>query len=161
QSQKMETIGRLAGGVAHDFNNLLTVIKGHSDLVMDNYPNDASLRTRISHINRAAGRAASLTHQLLAFSRQQVLQPKPVNLNTLVSESGKMLARLIGQNIEISLSAAANLGTVLADPGQSEQVILNLVVNARDAMPGGGKLSIATANVELDEEFVKAHVGAQ
>ncbi|HWZ96800.1 MAG TPA: ATP-binding protein [Candidatus Dormibacteraeota bacterium] len=161
QSQKMETIGRLAGGVAHDFNNLLTVIKGHSDLVMDNYPNDAPLRTRISHINRAAGRAASLTHQLLAFSRQQVLQPKPLNLNALVSESGKMLARLIGENIEISLSAAAGLGTVLADPGQIEQVILNLVVNARDAMPSGGKLSIVTANVELDEEFAKAHVGAR
>jgi two-component system cell cycle sensor histidine kinase/response regulator CckA len=161
QAQRMETIGRLAGGVAHDFNNLLTVIKGYCALVLDSHAGDPILHTRMERIDRAAGKASSLTHQLLAFSRQQVLQPRALNLNSLVTDTAKMLERLIGENIAMTISTAPDLGTVLADPGQMEQVILNLAVNARDAMPNGGDLTLQTANVELDENFARSHPGAQ
>src|SRR5579863_386264 len=161
QSQRMETIGRLAGGVAHDFNNLLTVIKGYCDLVLDRTKQDPLTRSQLQYIDKATGQAASLTRQLLAFSRQQVLQPKVFSLNTLVLNADKMLRRLIGENIEILTFAAPELGAVKADPSQIEQVILNLVVNARDAMPHGGKLTLETANVELDGSYVQSHFGAK
>jgi len=161
QTQKMETIGRLAGGVAHDFNNLLTIIVGYCDLIITDASASTEILTRTTQVDKAAKKAAALTHQLLAFSRQQILQPRSFNLNALISDSGKMLARLIGEDIEVNVSLAPNLGTVLADPGQIEQIVFNLSLNARDAMPDGGKLSIATSNAEIDEEFVQAHVGAR
>ena len=161
QSQRMETIGRLAGGMAHDFNNLLTVIKGYCDLVLDRTQSDPLLHNQIEHIEKASDQAASLTRQLLAFSRQQVLEPRVFNLNALVLNAKKMLQRLIGEDIEMVTLTAENLGAVKADPGQIEQVILNLVVNARDAMPNGGKLMLETANVDLDEAFAQAHLGAK
>jgi two-component system, cell cycle sensor histidine kinase and response regulator CckA len=160
QAQKMETVGRLAGGIAHDFNNLLTVIEGYCDLILHDQSADTLVRTRTEHVDHAAHKAASLTHQLLAFSRQQVLQPKVFNLNALISDSGKMLSRLIGEDIEVNIRLAPNLGTVLADPSQIEQVVFNLAVNARDAMPDGGKLAITASNVALDQTFVDSHVGA-
>ncbi|HWZ98283.1 MAG TPA: ATP-binding protein [Candidatus Dormibacteraeota bacterium] len=161
QAQRMETIGRLAGGVAHDFNNLLTVIKGYCDLVLEKTQKEVTIQSHMEHIDRATDQAASLTRQLLAFSRQQVLQPKVFDLNVLVLNAKKMLQRLIGEDIEVITITSPNLGSVKADPGQIEQVILNLVVNARDAMPDGGKLTLKTANAELDEAFVHAHWGAR
>jgi PAS domain S-box-containing protein len=158
QSQKMEAIGQLAGGVAHDFNNLLTVIRGHTDLLLDHIGQTDALRRNVEQVQKSADQAASLTRQLLAFSRKQVLQPKVLNLDAVVAEMGKMLPRLIGENIELVISACPALGKVKADPGQIEQVILNLAVNARDAMPEGGKLTIETANVELDEAHARQHV---
>lgn len=158
QSQKMEAIGQLAGGVAHDFNNLLTVIRGHTDLLLDRIGQTDALRRNVEQIQKSADRAVSLTRQLLAFSRKQILQPRVLDLNAIVAEMGKMLPRLIGENIELVISTAPSLGKVKADPGQIEQVILNLAVNARDAMPQGGKLTIETANVELDEAHVRGHV---
>ena len=160
QAQRMETIGTLAGGVAHDFNNLLTVIKGYSNLLMDRLGKDQDLGGQVQHIDRAAEQAASLTRQLLAFSRQQVLQPKVFNLNELVTNAEKLLRRLIGENIEMVTLTARDLGSVKADPSQIESVILNLVVNARDAMPAGGKITLETANVELDEAYGRQHIGA-
>ena len=151
QAQKMEAVGRLAGGVAHDFNNLLMVIKGHTELLMNVLPpSDVSAR-KIEQIDRAADRATSLTRQLLAFSRMQVLQPRVLDLNGVVSELGKMLPRLIGEHIEYTFSPDPNLASVKADPGQIEQVILNLAANARDAMPRGGKLTMRTANISIDQ----------
>lgn len=161
QSQKMETIGRLAGGVAHDFNNLLTVIRGYSKIMMEDRAADTTLITRLGHIKRAAGRTASLTYQLLAFSRQHILQPRVFRLDELVCESTKMLQRLIGEDIEMRIVGTTNLGKVKADPGQIEQVILNLAVNARDAMPDGGTLTIETSNAELTVEFCEQHAGAE
>jgi len=161
QAQRMETIGRLAGGVAHDFNNLLTVIKGYSDLVLEKTQKESTIQSHMEHIDRATDQAASLTRQLLAFSRQQVLQPKVFNLNALVLNTKKMLQRLIGEDVEMITITQPDLGSVKADPGQIEQVILNLVVNARDAMPDGGKLTLETANAELDEAFVHVHWGAR
>jgi PAS domain S-box-containing protein len=158
QAQKMEAIGRLSGGVAHDFNNLLVVINGYSELLLGRYLDAASpLRKHVEEIARAGERAASLTQQLLAFSRKQVLQPKVLNLNEVVAQAEKMLRRLIGEDIDLVSRLRPDLGEVKADPGQIEQIILNLGVNARDAMPRGGKLIIETANVELDETYTSQH----
>ena len=151
QAQKMEAVGRLAGGVAHDFNNLLMVILGYNEMLLESLPAGAPQRRSADEIKRASDRAAALTRQLLAFGRMQVLQPRVLNLNTLVAEMGEMIRRLIGADIELILSTDKNLGRVKADQSQIEQVILNLAVNARDAMPDGGKLIIETANVEVDE----------
>ena len=151
QAHKMEAVGRLAGGVAHDFNNLLTIIRGNSDLLKDREGADAFHQKCVDQIQKAAGRAVSMTRQLLAFSRMQVLQPRVMDLNGVVAEMGKMLPRLIGEHIEYSFSPDPNLASVKADPGQIEQVILNLAVNARDAMPDGGKLSVLTKNISIDD----------
>jgi PAS domain S-box-containing protein len=159
QSQKMETIGRLAGGIAHDFNNLLTVIKGYTQLSLNQIQKGHPCRENIEEIKGAAERAAELTNQLLTFSRRQILDMKVLDLNTIVSGLEKMMARIIGEDIEMFTVLDDRLGKVKTDPSQIEQVILNLVVNARDAMPAGGKLAIETANVVLDETYVRAHVG--
>lgn len=156
-SQKLEAVGRLAGGVAHDFNNLLTAIVGYSQLGLRTLPEDNPLRRNLEEIRKAGDRAAGLTRQLLAFSRKQVLQPKVLSLNSVVPDMEKLLRRLIGEDIELRASLQPDLGNVKADPGQMEQVIMNLVVNARDAMPGGGKLTIETANVYLDENYAGHH----
>lgn len=161
QAQRMETIGTLAGGVAHDFNNLLTVIKGYCNLMMDGLEGQDLLRAQMEHIDRATEQAASLTRQLLAFSRRQVLQPKVFNVNELVKNADKMLRRLIGENIEIVTVTSSSLGAVKADPGQIESVIMNLAVNARDAMPNGGTLTLETANIELDATYAQQHFGAK
>jgi PAS domain S-box-containing protein len=157
QAQKMEAVGRLAGGVAHDFNNLLTIINGYSELVLDRLHPSDPIRGSIEEIRKAGGRAASLTRQLLAFSRQQVLAPQVLDLNALVAEVEKMLRRLIGEDIDLVMVPGAELGRVKADPGQIEQILVNLAVNARDAMPEGGKLVIETANVELDDAYARRH----
>jgi len=151
QAHKMEAVGRLAGGVAHDFNNLLTIIRGNSDLLIDREGSDNFHRRCVEQIQKAAGRAVSMTRQLLAFSRMQVLQPRVIELNTIVVEMGKMLPRLIGEHIEFVFLPDSKLASVKADPGQIEQVILNLAVNARDAMPNGGNLTVATSNISMDE----------
>jgi two-component system cell cycle sensor histidine kinase/response regulator CckA len=155
QSQKMEAIGRLAGGVAHDFNNLLTVIKGHTALMLEQVRPGDSLYTGSQQIEQAADRAASLTRQLLAFCRMQVLQPKVLDLNALISDMAKMLSRLIRADILFSFRPGETLGQVKADPGQLEQVILNFTVNAVDAMPNGGTLTIETHNIIVDEEMAR------
>jgi PAS domain S-box-containing protein len=160
QSQKMDSIGRLAGGVAHDFNNILSVILGCAQFVLEDLPESNPLRLDILEIEKAGRRAASLTRQLLAFSRKQVLRPVPLDLNSVLVEMKKMLQRLIGEDIDLVQLLSPNLGQVKADPGQIEQVIMNLAVNARDAMPQGGKLTIETSNVELDEEYIAQHPGA-
>jgi len=157
QSQKMEAIGRLAAGVAHDFNNVLMSIMGNSDLVLLSLGNDHPLQDNIMEIKKAAKSAASLTHQLLAFSRAQVLQPKIVDLNTVIMKLEKMMQRLIREDIELRTIFAPGLPNIKADPGQIEQVIMNLAVNARDAMPQGGKLTIETANVNLDGDYFQNH----
>ena len=157
QVQKMEAIGRLSGGIAHDFNNLLGVIIGYSEILQERLPSKDLLRESADEIVAAGKRAASLTRQLLAFSRQQVLEPKVLDLNEVVSDMEKMLRRLIGEDIELITNRDPMLGRVRTDQGQIEQVIMNLVVNARDAMPQGGKLVIATANTEMDETFVKRY----
>lgn len=157
QAQKMEAVGRLAGGVAHDFNNLLMVIKGHTELLLERTAPEHPDFRKIDQIKKAADRAAGLTRQLLAFSRMQVMQPRVMDLNSTITEMGKMLPRLIGENIELAILTKPNLGHVKADAGQMEQVILNLTVNARDAMPDGGTLLIETSNVELDEAYARTH----
>ena len=157
QAQKMETVGRLAGGIAHDFNNLLTVINGTADLVWTKLQERDPLRADLQHIHRAGRRAAELTRQLLAFSRKQIMNPGILNLSTLVANLRSMIQRVIGEDIELLVVPATDLGSVRADPGQIEQVVLNLVVNARDAMPSGGTLTIETRDVELDEAFAAAH----
>ena len=158
QSQKVEAIGRLAGGIAHDFNNLLTVIKGYSQLSSFELKEGDPLRVNIDEIQNAAERAASLTRQLLAFSRRQVMEMKVLDLNTLLRDLNKMLRRVIGEDIEMVIQLAEDIGRIRADVGQIEQVIMNLAVNAKDAMPSGGKLTIETANVELDESYARSHV---
>ncbi len=157
QSQKMEAIGTLAGGVAHDFNNLLMVISGYSSVLSDSLANDAKLRGHIDQIQKASERATSLTRQLLAFSRKQTIQPSPLKLNQIISGMEKLLHRLIGEHIIISTQLAPDLGTVLADAGQMEQVILNLAINARDAMPEGGQLTFETRNVEFGDSIASAN----
>ena len=149
----MEAVGRLAGGVAHDFNNLLTIIKGYVELALGRAGGHSELRGNIQQIADAAERAVALVRQLLAFSRKQVLKPKLLDLNAIVLSMDKMVRRLVSQTIEMRTRVEKNLGAVKADPGQIEQVILNLIVNARDAMPDGGKLWIETKNVELDGSF--------
>jgi two-component system, cell cycle sensor histidine kinase and response regulator CckA len=161
QSQKMEAVGQLAGGVAHDFNNLLTVIKGYSRLVLDDPRPEENVRANVEQIDAAADRAVSLTRQLLAFSRKQVMQPKVIDLNALMLNLDHMLRRLIGDDIVVETATATDLGSVNADPGQIEQVIMNLVVNARDAMPNGGKLTLETANVDLDADYARDHDGVR
>ncbi|MGE0454608.1 MAG: response regulator [Vicinamibacteria bacterium] len=151
QAQKMEAVGRLSGGVAHDFNNILNVILGFGEMLLKKLPADDGLRRYGVEILKAANRGASLTRQLLAFSRQQVLQPKVIDLNAAVSEMERMLSRLIGEDVELVTSLEPRLGRVEVDPGQVEQVLMNLAVNARDAMPNGGTLTIETANVDLTE----------
>ena len=157
QSQKMEAVGRLAGGVAHDFNNLLMVIKGHTELLVNILPASEKYSRKIEQIERAADRASGLTRQLLAFSRLQVLQPHVMNLNEVVEEMGRLLPRLIGEDIELVIRGAEDLGAIRADASQMEQVIMNLAVNARDAMPGGGRLLIETSNAELDSAYNVVH----
>jgi PAS domain S-box-containing protein len=153
QAQKMEAVGRLAGGIAHDFNNLLTAILGYSDLVLSQITEADPLQRDVEEIRRAGLRASSLTRQLLAYSRRQMLQPEVLELNSVVANMDKMLRRVIGENIKFVTLLQSALGPVKADPGQIEQVILNLVINARDAMPSGGKLIIETKNVELDRTY--------
>jgi len=161
QSQKMEAVGRLAGGIAHDFNNLLTIITGYTDLALSRPAVPLDLRADIERIENAAGRAAALVRQLLAFSRKQVLQPKLLDLNAIVVNMEKLLRRLVDDNIEMSTSVRDNLGKVKADPAQIEQVIMNLVVNARDAMPQGGRLLLETSNVNLDAAYAFEHASVK
>jgi len=161
QAQKMEAVGMLAGGVAHDFNNLLTIITGYSQLILNNLGPEDSNRHSVEQIMKAGERAAALTKQLLAFSRRQVLQPKVLDLNKLVSSLGAMLQRLIGEDVDLRLVLPPELGRVSADPGQIEQVLMNLVVNARDAMPKGGVLTVETANVQLDTTYAGRHLAAK
>jgi len=156
QSQKMDALGRLAGGVAHDFNNLLTVIKGHGDILLERLGAENPLQASGRQIVKAADRAASLTRQLLAFCRMQMLQPKVIDLNALVSEMCKLLRRLVREDIAFTFQAGESLGRIKADPGQIEQVIINLTVNACDAMPTGGTLTIETRNVTVDEKRARA-----
>jgi signal transduction histidine kinase/ActR/RegA family two-component response regulator len=157
QAQKMEAIGRLAGGVAHDFNNLLTAMLGYSELLLDQLTPDDSRRREVEEIRKAAERAVALTRQLLAFSRKQAWQPKVLDLNQIVVGVDKMLQRLIGEDIALQTLPEEHLWPIKADAGQVEQVIMNLAVNARDAMPDGGRLTIETCNVELDAEYVRHH----
>jgi len=163
QAQKMEAVGQLAGGIAHDFNNLLTAILGNTQLLLRDLPPGDTKRSDVEEIRKASERAASLTRQLLAYSRRQMLQPEILDLNVVVAEMDKLLQRLIGENIALATVLAPDLGRVRADPNQIEQVLVNLAVNARDAMAdrGGGKLTIETANVDLDDEFTQAHLGSK
>ncbi len=157
QSQKLEAIGQLAGGVAHDFNNLLTAILGYTDLSLRRTDVEDSIRRNLEETRKAAERAASLIRQLLAFSRKQILEPKVLDLNVVVRDMHKMLTRLIGENIDLATRQAGDLGIVKADPCQVEQIIVNLVVNARDAMPRGGKVTIETANMTIDDTDALKH----
>jgi nitrogen-specific signal transduction histidine kinase/CheY-like chemotaxis protein len=158
-AQKMEAIGGLAGGIAHDFNNILTAIRTYNNFLLEDLPEGHTSRREAAGIAKAVDHAANLTRQLLAFSRRQVLQPKVINLNSLVPGIEKMLRRLIGEDILFATVLHPRLGNVRADPGQIEQVIVNLAVNARDAMPKGGRVTIETRNVELDESYAEDHPG--
>lgn len=161
QASKMEAIGRLAGGIAHDFNNLLTAVIGYANLVLQDIPRDDVKHERVAQIAHAADRAAALTRQLLAFSRKQVLDVKVLNVNDVIQGMEEMLRRLIGEDIDLVTDCRSSLGFVKADPSQIEQILLNLAINARDAMPRGGKLTIETANVLLDEDFRRIHPEAE
>jgi signal transduction histidine kinase/ActR/RegA family two-component response regulator len=161
QSQKMEAVGRLAGGVAHDFNNLLTVIRGRSDLLLHHVKEGEPLRRHIALIRETAERAVGLTQQLLTFSRKGVVRPQVLDLNVAVTGMAKMLRRLIGEHIELEVRPGEGLWRVQADPSQVEQVVMNLAVNARDAMPRGGRLTVETANATLDDAFARAHTGSR
>jgi PAS domain S-box-containing protein len=160
QSQKLEAVGQLAAGVAHDFNNLLNVITGYSELLLRSLPAGGTDRERTEQVRRAAERGAGLTRQLLAFSRRQVLEPRVLDLNAALADVQSMLTRLIGEDIRIVTAFDPGLGRVFADPGQMEQVLVNLVVNARDAMPAGGALVLETSNVDLDETYARTHPGS-
>jgi DNA-binding response OmpR family regulator len=153
----MEAVGRLAGGIAHDFNNLLMVISGYSEFLLERLGGEPHLRGPAQEIASASERASSLTRQLLAFSRKQMLAPRIINLNDIATENLKMLTRMIGEDIDLVMTPGKSLWSVRADAGQIEQVIMNLAVNARDAMPSGGKLTIETANITLDEEYARVH----
>ena len=161
QSQKMEVIGRLAGGIAHDFNNMITVISGYSAALMRDFKEEDQSYKILKEIRKAAEKSAALTRQLLAFSRRQVLQPKVIDLNDVISNSNEMFCRLIGENIQLTAEAAQDLKRVKVDPSQIEQVILNLIVNSRDAMPRGGKINIKTANAILDKKDFLQHHGVK
>ncbi len=160
EAQKMEVVGQLAGGVAHDFNNILAVIMGYSELTMERLGPDHVLKNNLEMIRSAAGQAAGLTRQLLIFSRKQAVQPVVLDLNDVVNDLDKMLRRLIDENIELTVVPGKQIGRIKADSGYVGQVLMNLVVNARDAMPNGGKLTIATDNVALDENYARTHPGA-
>jgi two-component system cell cycle sensor histidine kinase/response regulator CckA len=159
QAQKMEAVGRLAGGIAHDFNNLLTVINGYSDLLLLRMPDGDPRRAELREVRQAGERAAALTHQLLAFSRRQVVEPVPLDLNAVVTQAQKMLARLIGEDVRFATALDPHLPAVTADPGQIEQVLMNLVVNARDAMPDGGRLTVATRAVRVGPDLIPSESG--
>jgi nitrogen-specific signal transduction histidine kinase/CheY-like chemotaxis protein len=157
QAQKMEAVGRLAGGIAHDFNNLLSVIIGYCEIAREHLVSEHPVGKHVEQIKKAGERAASLTRQLLAFSRQQVLQPRTLNLNDVINNVSKMLLRVIGEDISLVITPAERLSSVRVDLGQVEQVLMNLAVNARDAMPEGGKIVIETADVELNESYIQLH----
>ncbi len=157
QAQKMEAIGRLAGGVAHDFNNLLTIIAGYTELAIKQIDKNDPIRTNLEQIHKAIERGSNLTRQLLAFGRRQPLEAKVIDLNAVLGDMIKMLTRLLGDDIQLETSLDKNSGHIKADPGQIEQIIINLAVNARDAMPGGGKLFIATETHNLDGKFCQTH----
>jgi two-component system cell cycle sensor histidine kinase/response regulator CckA len=161
QAQKMEAVGRLAGGVAHDFNNMLSVIIGYSDLSMDLVEPESTLKRYLVQVKKASERAAALTRQLLAFSRQQIIFPRSLNLNDVVNNVSTMLLRMVGESISVSFQPTIPIGSIKADPGQIEQILMNLVVNARDAMPRGGKIIIETADAKLDDHYVSEHPGSQ
>ncbi len=160
QAQKLEGIGQLAGGIAHDFNNLLTAIGGYADLIWDALPHNQPIRSDPEEIQKAVTRASNLTRQLLAFARKQIIEPRILNLNDLIGDMDKLLRRVIGEDIDLITRPEPDLGCVKADPGQIEQVILNLAVNARDAMPNGGKLTIETRDVFLDNNYAAGHQSA-
>lgn len=160
QAQKMEAIGQLAGGIAHDFNNLLTVINGYSTLVLQKIDNNDQIRKEVEHILNAGERAATLVRQLLAFGRRQILEPRQLNVNSLIASLHKLLCRLIGDNISLSTQLLPEIGLVKADPSQIEQIIMNLVINARDALERGGNITIETVNRVLDDSFVLKNKGA-
>jgi two-component system cell cycle sensor histidine kinase/response regulator CckA len=161
QAQKMEAIGRLAGGIAHDFNNMLSIVLSYSDILLDTMPEGSPHREDIREIANAGQRAAALTRQLLAFSRKQVLEPRTLNLNEVIAGTEKMLLRTLGEDVELVTRPGQDIGMIRADPHQVEQVLLNLVINARDAMPKGGRLTIETQDVELDAAYVQLHSGAK
>ena len=161
RAQRMEAIGTLSGGVAHDFNNILTVILGHTEVLLQSLESSPAEHSHLNSIDEASRRASALTRQLLAFSRKQVLQPRVFNLNSLILDLDKMLRRMISEDIELEMITDPNLGVTKADPGQIEQVVMNLVLNARDAIQGGGRITVETANVILDEEYTRAHAGAR
>jgi PAS domain S-box-containing protein len=159
QSQKMEAVGRLAGGIAHDFNNMLTIISGYNRMMMDDFPPDGTLREYAEEVLKASDRAAALTRQLLAFSRRQIMRPQVLSVNALIQDIQKMLRPLISEDIELQLHLGATVGMVKADPSQLEQVLFNLAVNSRDAMPRGGRITIETEEVILDREYIQTHLG--
>jgi PAS domain S-box-containing protein len=161
QAQKLESVGRLAGGIAHDFNNMLTAINGYSDLILRQVGDDSPIRPKVEEIKKAGERSMALTNQLLAFSRQQMLKTKVLNINEVIIETSKMLQHLIGEDIQLNILPAPKIGQIEADPGQLTQVVMNLAVNARDSMPGGGELTIETANVYLGEDFAARNVPTQ
>jgi signal transduction histidine kinase/ActR/RegA family two-component response regulator len=161
QAQKMEAVGRLAGGVAHDFNNLLTVIGNYTALVLEEMAPGDARRGDLEEVHKASERASRLTRQLLAFSRRQMMQPRPIDLNAVVGEMAGMLRRLIGENIELVARARPGVGLALADPVQVEQILLNLIVNARDAIEGNGTIAVEVGNADLDHEFARLHEGAR
>ena len=160
QSQKMESVGQLAGGIAHDFNNLLSVILGYSSIVLDSLHPSDPLREEVVEIDSAGKRAAELTRQLLLFSRHQACEPRILDLNEVILGMQKMLQRILGEDVKLVIDASVELGRVMMDPSHVEQVLMNLVVNARDAMPTGGLLTVVTANAELDEGYARSHRGS-
>jgi two-component system cell cycle sensor histidine kinase/response regulator CckA len=161
QAQKMEAVGRLAGGVAHDFNNMLTVIAGYNRMILDELSPMDPLRGFAEEILKAADRAGALTNQLLAFSRRQIMQPRVINLPAVIGQTERMLRRLIGEDIQLVMSLSADTGNIKADPNHIEQAIVNLAVNARDAMPLGGRITIETCNADIDETYAKTHMGVK